>query len=55
MEVSIKRDAYLKKLIDKRENGAIKVITGLRRSGKSYLLFDIFTTTFYPKRYRKKE
>ena len=42
MEVSIKRDAYLKKLIDKRENGAIKVITGLRRSGKSYLLFDIF-------------
>ena len=38
----IKRDNYLKKLIAKKENGLIKVITGLRRSGKSYLLFTIY-------------
>ncbi len=38
----IKRGAYLKKLIDKRENGLIKVITGIRRCGKSFLLFRLF-------------
>ena len=38
----IKRDTYLKKLIDRRENGSIKVITGIRRCGKSYLLFNLF-------------
>lgn len=38
----IKRDLYLEKLIQKKENGLIKIITGLRRSGKSYLLFKIF-------------
>jgi uncharacterized protein len=38
----IKRDAYLQKLIDRKENGAIKVVTGIRRSGKSFLLFDIY-------------
>ena len=38
----IKRDLYLNKLISKRQNGRIKVITGLRRSGKSYLLFNLF-------------
>lgn len=38
----IKRDFYLNKLISKRQNGRIKVITGLRRSGKSYLLFNLF-------------
>ena len=38
----IKRDLYLQKLIDKKENGMIKVITGIRRSGKSYLLDPIF-------------
>lgn len=31
----IKRDYYLKKIIDKRENGRIKIITGIRRCGKS--------------------
>ncbi len=38
----IKRDKYLNKLISKKENGLIKVITGIRRSGKSYLLFEIY-------------
>lgn len=38
----VNRNIYLKKLIDRMNNGAIKVITGLRRSGKSTLLFDIF-------------
>ena len=38
----IKRDKYLKQLIDKQNNGLIKVITGLRRVGKSYLLFNIY-------------
>ncbi len=38
----IKRDKYLNKLISKKENGLIKVITGIRRCGKSYLLFEIY-------------
>lgn len=38
----IARDDYLKKFINKKENGLIKVITGIRRCGKSYLLFNIF-------------
>ena len=38
----IERQNYLQRLIDKQDNGMIKVITGLRRSGKSYLLNDIF-------------
>ena len=38
----IKRDLYLKKLIDRKENDLIKIITGIRRCGKSYLLDPIF-------------
>lgn len=38
----IKRDLYLNKLIRSRHNGMIKVITGIRRCGKSYLLFNLF-------------
>ena len=38
----IERNEYLEKLKAKRWNGQIKVITGLRRSGKSFLLFNIF-------------
>lgn len=38
----IERDAYLKKLIAKRDNGLVKVITGVRRCGKSYLLFTLY-------------
>lgn len=38
----IKRDKYLNDIINRMHNGMIKVITGIRRSGKSYLVFDIF-------------
>lgn len=40
--MEIKRDRYLDKLISKEHNGLIKVITGMRRCGKSYLLFTLF-------------
>jgi len=40
--MEIKRDVYLNKLIRKEKNGLIKVITGVRRCGKSYLLFNLF-------------
>ena len=40
--MKIRRDIYLKKLINRMHNGMIKVVTGIRRSGKSYLLFTIF-------------
>ena len=38
----IERKQYLDKLIRKKENGLVKVITGIRRCGKSYLLFNIY-------------
>lgn len=38
----IKRDLYLNRLIERRENGMIKVVTGIRRCGKSYLLFKLY-------------
>ena len=38
----IDRNYYLKQLIEKRDNGRVKVVTGIRRCGKSVLLFDIF-------------
>ncbi len=40
--MEIKRDLYLDKLIRHKHNGMIKVITGIRRCGKSYLLFELF-------------
>lgn len=40
--MKISRDKYLNDLIVRMHNGLIKVITGLRRSGKSYLLFELF-------------
>lgn len=40
--MEIKRDLYLNKLINRKHNGLIKVITGIRRCGKSYLLFNLF-------------
>lgn len=39
---TIRRDLYLNQIIDRKENGLIKVITGIRRCGKSYLLFNLF-------------
>ncbi len=38
----IKREIYLQRLIERKENGLIKVITGVRRCGKSYLLFTLY-------------
>lgn len=40
--MKIERSIYLKKLIDRQHNGMIKVITGVRRCGKSYLVFNLF-------------
>lgn len=40
--MEIKRDYYLQKLISRKNNGLVKVITGIRRCGKSYLLNTIF-------------
>jgi len=40
--MEIKRDHYLEQLISKMHNGLVKVVTGMRRCGKSYLLFNIF-------------
>lgn len=40
--MKIQRDFYLNQLIAGRENGLIKIITGIRRCGKSYLLFNLF-------------
>ncbi len=40
--MEIKREYYLQQLIDGKQNGLIKIITGIRRCGKSYLLFKLF-------------
>ena len=40
--MNVNRDIYLQRLIDSRHNHMIKVITGVRRCGKSYLLFHLF-------------
>ena len=40
--IMIQRDLYLQKIIDYMWDGQIKVITGIRRAGKSTLLFDLF-------------
>ncbi len=38
----IARTIYVQRLIDRQENGLVKIITGLRRAGKSYLLFKLY-------------
>ena len=38
----IERNIHLQKLIEGKHNGMIKVVTGIRRSGKSFLLFNLF-------------
>ena len=40
--IKIERNVYLNKIIDRKENGLIKIVTGIRRCGKSYLLDPIF-------------
>ena len=40
--MEIERNNYLRQLILRKDNGMIKVITGIRRCGKSFLLFNIF-------------
>ena len=42
MDIEIKRDYYLGQLIQRQNNGLIKVITGIRRCGKSFLLRTLF-------------
>lgn len=41
--MKIKRDFYLTQLIDRKHNGMIKIVSGIRRCGKSYLLSELFT------------
>ena len=41
--MELKRKQYLQKLVSKRDNGRVKIVTGIRRCGKSYLLFELFT------------
>jgi len=38
----VRRDKYLQRLIDRESNGMVKVVTGIRRCGKTYLLFKLF-------------
>ena len=40
--MQIKRDFYLQQLVDGKRNGLIKIVTGIRRCGKSFLLFKLF-------------
>lgn len=55
MEHVIKRDRYLERMIDKKGNGLIKVITGIRRCGKSYLLFNLFCDYLLASGVRKEQ
>lgn len=41
--MQIERNEYIQKLIQKKDNGRVKIITGIRRCGKSYLLFELYT------------
>ena len=40
--MEIERNGYLRELVDRKGNGLVKVVTGIRRCGKSYLLFHLF-------------
>ena len=41
--MELERKEYLQKLIEKKDNGRVKIVTGIRRCGKSYLLFELYT------------
>ena len=43
MQKIIKRDDYINRIINKKENGLIKIITGIKGGGKSFLLFNLFS------------
>ena len=47
--MNVNRNIYLQRLVDSRHNRMIKVITGVRRCGKSYLLFHLFTEWLFAK------
>ena len=49
--MDIKRDKYLNDLINRMHNGMIKVVTGIRRCGKSYLLFKILKNYLKTKKF----
>lgn len=44
MNQTIQRDSYLKRMIDRKENGLVKVIAGIHRCGKNSLLFNLSMT-----------
>ena len=39
--IELERREYLQKLIAKKDNGRVKIVTGMHHSGKSYLLFEL--------------
>ena len=47
MDVEIKRDYYLEQMIKRKNNGLIKIVTGIRRCGKSYLLRKLFKNALF--------
>lgn len=51
--MEIERGGYVKSLADRKNNGAIKVITGVRRCGKSYLLFRLYKKYLLTAGFRK--
>ena len=53
--MDIKRDHYLQQLIDRQWNGLIKVITGIRRCGKSYLLRNLFRNYLLSQEVREEQ
>lgn len=40
--MEIRRDRYLQRLVERKGNGLIKAVTGIRRCGKTYLLLELF-------------
>lgn len=52
--MEIHRDRYLRRLISKKDNGLVKVITGLRRCGKTYLLRNLYQSWLIEEGVRKE-